>query len=156
MIWISRKKKNSRFFGTLGPFFDARCTFELSKIGKMSVFALYVLAPGRGPGCQKNRDFFFLVKFRLFPFRIRADRLSSPRTQFSSPGWSLSTFGHFWGFHHRGILNFWGIRAWEAGNCPEGDEPGLGCVLRMLRIPKSVGLATLRELVWICQAKIKN
>ena len=33
-----------------------------------------------------------------------------------------------------------------AGNCPDGVEIGLGCILRMLRIPKSVWLGTFRAL----------
>ena len=33
-----------------------------------------------------------------------------------------------------------------AKNWPEGGKLGLGCILRMLRIPKSVGSGTLRAL----------
>ena len=45
-----------------------------------------------------------------------------------------------------GILNFSGNRPKVVGNGPDGGKLGLGCVLRMLRIPKSVGSGTLRAL----------
>ena len=77
-------------------------------------------------GAKKIEIFFFLVKFRLFPFRIRADRLSSPRTQFSSPGWSLSTFGHFWGFHHRGYSELLGNPSLRGRKLPRGGQTRLG------------------------------
>ena len=55
-----------------------------------------------------------------------------------------------------GILNFSRNGPKVAGNWPEGGKLGLGCVLRKLRIPKSVGLGMFSVLMGVCRPKTEN
>ena len=56
----------------------------------------------------------------------------------------------------RGVLNFRENRSEVAGNWPNDGKLGLGRVLRMPGIPKSVGSGPCGHSVVVCQPEIEN
>ena len=113
----------------------------------------------------ENRNFSFSWKIQTISFRLEK------KNQISSPTWAnawvlwnlpqkkliLERCAHFQIDPRRyhmprqkstlgGILNFSGNRPKVADNGPKAGKLGSGSNLRMLRIPKSVGLGTFRAL----------